>query len=55
MRVDSLMFGCALAMASGDPGFARMADRILKWPVMLTAISFFFFLSGYLNERFQGY
>ena len=55
MRVDSLMFGCALAMIYRNPGFARFAKRILKWPAVLTALVFFFLASGYLNQRFQGY
>ena len=55
MRVDSLMFGCALAMVYKNPRFARIAERILKWPGMLAALVFFFLVSGYLNQRFQGY
>jgi peptidoglycan/LPS O-acetylase OafA/YrhL len=55
MRVDSLMFGCALAMVYKTQSFARIAERILKWPGMLAALGFFLFVSGYLNYRFQGY
>lgn len=55
MRVDSLMFGCALAMVYKTQWFARIAERILKWPIMLAALGFFSFVSGYLNYRFQGY
>lgn len=55
MRVDSLMFGCALAMVYKTQSFARTAERILKWPGMLAALGFFLFVSGYLNYRFQGY
>jgi peptidoglycan/LPS O-acetylase OafA/YrhL len=55
MRVDSLMFGCALAMVYKTQWFARIAERILKWPAMLAALSFFLFVSGYLNYRLHGY
>jgi peptidoglycan/LPS O-acetylase OafA/YrhL len=55
MRVDSLMFGCALAIVYPTATFARISERILKWPGMLAAFSFFFFFSGYLNLRFEGY
>lgn len=55
MRVDSLMFGCALAMVYRNQRFARFAERILKWPGVLVALVFFFLVSGYLNQRFQGY
>ena len=55
VRVDSLMFGCAVAMVYTTPTFRKIADRILKWPGMLGALCFFLFLSGYLNYRFQGY
>lgn len=55
MRVDSLMLGCALAMVYKTQSFARIAERILKWPGMLAALGFFLFVSGYLNYRFQGY
>lgn len=55
MRVDSLMFGCALAMVYRSPRFARIAQRTLKWQGMLVALVFFLFVSGYLNQRFQAY
>lgn len=55
MRVDSLMFGCALALVQNSPRFDGLAKRVLNWPCMLLALCFFLFLSGYLNYRFQGY
>jgi peptidoglycan/LPS O-acetylase OafA/YrhL len=55
MRVDSLMFGCALAIVYKTPAFTKIAERILNWPFMLGALFFFFVVSGYLNQRFQGY
>jgi peptidoglycan/LPS O-acetylase OafA/YrhL len=55
MRMDSLMFGCVLAIIHKRPSFDRVAKRILNWPGLLLALFFFLFLSGYLNYRFQGY
>ena len=55
MRVDSLMFGCALALVQNSPRLDGFAKRVLNWPGMLLALCFFLFLSGYLNYRFQGY
>lgn len=55
MRIDSLMCGCALAMAYGNPKFAQIVERTLKWPVMVAVLFFFFFVSGYLTHRFRGY
>jgi peptidoglycan/LPS O-acetylase OafA/YrhL len=55
MRVDSLMFGCALAMVYKSPKFAGITQRTLKWQGMLVALGFFLFVSGYLNQRFQAY
>lgn len=55
MRVDSLMFGCALALLYKNANFRRLAQGVLNWPGMLIALSFFLFLSGYLNYKFQGY
>lgn len=54
-RMDSLMFGCVLAMVHKIALFDKFARRILSWPVMLVALCFFLFVSGYLNQRFQGY
>ena len=55
MRVDTLMFGCALAMFHNTPWFARISKRILGRPGVLIAGFHFGFLSGYLTHRFQGY
>jgi peptidoglycan/LPS O-acetylase OafA/YrhL len=55
VRVDSLMFGCALAMVYKSPKFAAITQRTLKWQGMLVALGFFLFVSGYLNQRFQAY
>jgi peptidoglycan/LPS O-acetylase OafA/YrhL len=55
MRVDTLMFGCALAMLYKTPWFTRIASRVLTWPGVLIALFHFGFLSGYLMNRFQGY
>lgn len=55
MRMDSLMFGCALALLHRNAAFQKLAHRILSWRGMLVALCFFFFVSGYLNYKFQGY
>lgn len=55
MRVDSLMFGSALAMLYKTPAFIKLSGKILKWPGLFVALSFFLFVSGYLNYRFQAY
>jgi len=55
MRMDSLMFGCVLAMIQKSHVFNRIIKRFLHWPGMFAALLFFLFLSGYLNYRFQGY
>ena len=55
MRVDSLMFGSALAMLYKKPDFIKFTERIVKWPALLVALCFFLFVSGDLNYRFQAY
>jgi peptidoglycan/LPS O-acetylase OafA/YrhL len=55
MRMDSLMFGCALAMVHNNAAFEKFAKRILSLPGLLVALCFFLFVSGYLNQRFQSY
>ena len=55
IRMDSLMFGCALAMVYQSDRFQGFAKRILGWPGVLLAMVFFLLLSGYLNYRFQSY
>lgn len=55
MRMDSLMFGCALAMVDKSPVFEKFAKRFVNWPGMLVSLCFFLIVSGYLNQRFQGY
>lgn len=55
MRMDSLMFGCALAMVHKSAGFQRFVKRILHWPGMMLCFGFFLIASGFLSYRFQGY
>jgi peptidoglycan/LPS O-acetylase OafA/YrhL len=55
MRMDSLMFGCVMALVQKSPVFERLENRLLSWPGMFAALSFFLFVSGYLNQRFQAY
>jgi len=55
MRMDSLMFGCVMALVQKSPAFERLEKRLLSWPGMFGALSFFLFVSGYLNQRFQAY
>jgi len=55
MRVDGLMFGCALALYQEDPHVDRFLEKILRWPLLLAALGFLVFGSGILTQRFQGY
>lgn len=55
MRVDGLMFGCALALYNKDERFEKFVEKVLSWPVMLAAVGFLAFGSGILTQHFQGY
>ena len=55
MRVDRLMFGCALALYQKDERFEKFIERVLRWPLMLAAASFLVFGSGILAQHLQGY
>lgn len=54
-RLDSLMFGCALAIVSRHAKFRAIVERLLHWQGVLIALVFFLFVSGYLMQKLQGY